>query len=561
MPVRFLFLILLFTVIGIEGSHSQNTPPQGSDGILQTFHGRASQTTPPFSVTADHWEVRWTAQWKLNVSVVAADGSVVAGATTPFAGGALYVAKGGTYHLQIDSAAPPMPPQNNSNNNGGSTGLENTINGGNDNSPSNQNSNPPQDPQAIRMEQFANGRWEVEVVDMNSATAKNTSSMFGFGGGMPNYVLPATTVAGAGVDSSTPDAPAASATPPIPAGKMTEDQARAVVLITGDNAEGTGFMIKTPDGPAVVTNIHVIANNPNLKITTNTGALVTVLSEKGASDRDLAMLAIKDDGYSYLDVDTNISQTVQPGDEVITPGNSQGGEVMLNTSGKVLGIGPERIEFDNPIYHGNSGGPVFHTKSGKVLGVVTEAIKVDVSNDLDKASFASRNSAISGSMRYFGLRLDTVSAWIPIDSRTFQIETAFLDQFHQQSERLDSYLNSSDNNNNQSEDSNGGDSSSNSVDAKLYLSDEKIMKANNSYVEQASGSDTSQKIDSLRDLLFDLQSIADTNVSQIQNTNNFYSFDRDRARDELAYRKALKDELDSIGNNVDRLGSLPHVSN
>ena len=110
---------------------------------------------------------------------------------------------------------------------------------------------------------------------------------------------------------------------------------------------------------------------------------------------------------------------------------------MLNTQGKVLGIGPERIEIDNPIYHGNSGGPVFHTKSGKVLGVVTEAMKVDVTDALDKASFASRNSAISGSMRYFALRLDTVSTWLPIDSRRFQNETTFLDQFHEQSRRLD----------------------------------------------------------------------------------------------------------------------------
>jgi hypothetical protein len=57
-----------------------------------------------------------------------------------------------------------------------------------------------------------------------------------------------------------------------PTVKLTEDQAREVVLIKGDHAQGTGFLIKTPDGPVVVTNIHVISNNPNLKITTNSGA-------------------------------------------------------------------------------------------------------------------------------------------------------------------------------------------------------------------------------------------------------------------------------------------------
>ena len=398
--------------------------------------------------------------------------------------------------------------------------------------------------------------WKVEVVDMGSATAQDPASF------LPNFNFPTS-----GSVASMPGAFAAAQTPPgasAPAVKLTEDQARAVVLIKGDNAEGTGFMIKTPDGPAIVTNIHVIANNPNLKITTNTGALVKVLSEKGASDRDLALLAIQDAGYNYLEMAPDISQIVQPGDDVVAPGNSQGGEVMLNTAGKVLGIGPVRIEIDNPIYHGNSGGPVFHTKSGKVLGVVTEAMKVDMSNDLDKASFASRNSAISGTMRYFGLRVDTVSAWVPIDSRRFQIETTFLDQFHEQSRRLDAYLNPPKRNRNQSGYYNDGNNNNDNNDdtvSKIYLGDEKIMKANNGFTQRASGSDTSQRIEALKGLLFDLQCVADLNVNQIQNANNFYSFDRERAHDELDYRKALKAELNSIGNDIERLGGLPHASN
>jgi hypothetical protein len=350
--------------------------------------------------------------------------------------------------------------------------------------------------------------------------------------------------------------PAANPTPDAPV-KLSEDQARAVVLIKGDKAEGTGFLIKTPNGPAVITNIHVIADNPNVKITTNTGALVTVLSQKCASDRDLAMLAVQDEGYSYLEMAPDISKVVQPGDDVVTPGNSEGGEVMLNTAGKVLGVGPERIEIDNPIYHGNSGGPVFHPKSGKVLGVVTEAEEVDLSDSLDKTSFASRNSAIAGKMRYFALRLDTVAQWIDVDPRAFSVETAFLDQFEDQSERLDAYLNRSDNSN-----SNASPNGSTSDDkSKIYLDDEKIMRAENNYQSNANGADTEQHIEALRNLLFDLQGIADTHFSDIQNADNFYPFDRDRAHDEMAYRKALKDELDSISNNIERLGHLPRTNN
>ena len=198
-----------------------------------------------------------------------------------------------------------------------------------------------------------------------------------------------------------------------PTVKLTEDQARAVVLIKGDNAEGTGFLVKMPDGPVVLTNIHVISSNPNLKITTSTGVPITIVSYKGATDRDLVMIAIKDGDFKYLDLATDISASVQPGDEVITPGNSEGGEVMLNTDGKILGIGPDRIEFDNPIYHGNSGGPVFHVKSGKVIGIVTQAMKVDTTDALDKASYANRNSAIAHSMRYFGFRSTTSPAGKP----------------------------------------------------------------------------------------------------------------------------------------------------
>ena len=327
-----------------------------------------------------------------------------------------------------------------------------------------------------------------------------------------------------------------------PTVKLTEDQARAVVLVKGDNAEGTGFLVKTADGPVVYTNIHVISDNPNLKITTNTGTPITILSYKGATDRDLAMISIKDGDFKYLDLATDVSGTVQTGDEVVTPGNSEGGEVMLNTGGKILGIGPDRIEFDNPIYHGNSGGPVFHVKSCKVIGIVTEAMKVDTTDALDKASFANRNSAISHSMRYFGFRIDNVPGWEAYDWRRFQNETAFLDQFDLRSQYLDSFLNAP--NDNKPEDN-------------TWQKDDQIVKANSGFFEQANGADTSQQVDADRVMWGEISDLARTDMDAIQNPNNFYAFDQQRAGDEAAYRKALQTELEKINANVSQLGSLP----
>ena len=131
-----------------------------------------------------------------------------------------------------------------------------------------------------------------------------------------------------------------------------------------------------------------------------------------------------------------------------------------------------------------------------------------------------------------------------------QMETVLLDQFHEQSRRLDAFLNST--------------SNAESVRGKQRKQRRQDLperrKNHEGQCELSSGSlgrDTAQRIDALREFLFDLQSIAALNVEQMKNPSGFYSFDKSRAQDELDYRNALKAELDSIGNNVDRLGRLP----
>ncbi len=364
----------------------------------------------------------------------------------------------------------------------------------------------------------------------------------------PAPSIPASTV--------TPVTAANAAAPAVPAqasaGTLTPQQvntliSNSVVMVKGDRAEGTGFLVQTANGPSVITNLHVLAANPNVKIMAPNGTVITPTGFNGAADRDLALFTIRDAGYTYLPLATNLN-SIQTGDEVITPGNSEGGNVVLNTKGKVLAIGPDRVEIDNPIYHGNSGGPVFDTKSGTVIGVVTEAMKVDVGDDLDKASFASRNSAISGSMRYFALRLDTVQTWEAYDQASFLNQTTFLDQFHEQSLRLDSYLNPPKTPNAATADSDN--------DSKLYLSDERIVKARDDFASHVDNSDTSSKIDLLRQLAFDLDAIADRDVVNVQNMSNFYSYEQQEARDEMSYRKALKAEIDSFSDDISRIGSL-----
>jgi hypothetical protein len=494
-------------------------PVRADSQVVQKFKGDKPATTAVFTV-GDKWELVWDSPMPVRITLLSADGTIMAGTAGVFRG-SLYQPKGGKFYLQVDSNV---------------QGLQSSM--------------PP---------------WHISVVQTDDASlsapgpghdltfvppAVQPPAPDGTPGPSTAAATPAAIPPGT-MAAPSPAAAAPAAAPPGPG--LSEEKAAAVVLIEGDKAEGTGFLVKMPDGPAVITNLHVLANNPNIRILTNTGQQITVLGLKGATDRDLASFSIQDDHYNYLDLATDVGGTVQPGDDVITPGNSQGGEVMLQTHGTVLGVGPQRVEFSNPIYHGNSGGPVYHTKSGKVLGVVTEAIEVDTSDSLSKASFASRDSAIKSSMRYFGLRLDTVPSWEPYDMARYQNETTFLDQFHEQSRRLDSYLNSS-----SDTDSSNPNADSSVPNSKLYLTDEKICKAQDEFTSSISGADTAQRLDAAREWLFAMNSIVESNLGPIQDPNNFYQFDRQRAQQEAAYRNALKAELDSFGDDLSRIQSVAH---
>jgi S1-C subfamily serine protease len=494
-------------------------PVRADNQVVQKFADTKSATTAVFTV-GDKWEVLWDSPMPVRITLLSPDGTIVAGTAGVFRG-SLYQPKGGKYYFQVDSNVP---------------GFQGTM-----------------------------PAWHLSVIetDSSSTPAPGPSRDVTF---VPSAVLPpapdvssgsTTAAASPGAAPLTPPPPTPAAVPtPSPTGApsgLPEDKSTAVVMIEGDNVEGTGFLVKMPDGPAVITNLHVLANNPNIRILTNTGQQITVLGLKGASDRDLAYFSIKDDNYSYFDLNTNIAATVQPGDDVITPGNSQGGEVVLQTHGTVLGVGPQRIEFSNPIYHGNSGGPVYHTKSGKVLAVVTEAVQVDNSDALSKASFGNRDSAIKSSMRYFGLRIDSVPSWETYDMGRYQNETAFLDEFHEQSRRLDSYLNSS-----SDTDSNSSNADSGTPNSKLYLTDEKICKAQDDFTSAINGADAAQRLDACREWLFAMDNIVDLNVGPIENPENFYQFNQQRAREEAAYRKALKVELDSFSDDLSRIQGVAH---
>ena len=340
-------------------------------------------------------------------------------------------------------------------------------------------------------------------------------------------------------------------TPPA-SRQLTDAQGRAIVLVKGDDSEGTGFLTHDKDGtPVVITNNHVLFDNPNVKITTTDGRLVPVLAYRGATDRDLVMMTIKDDHYSYVDLAANVDHLVKEGDEVLTPGNSEGGEVFLDTSGEIKAIGPEKIEISNPIFHGNSGGPVLHVASGQVVGAVYMSSLVHPHDLFDAASLANPASAL-GKTRYFAVRIDTVPAWETYDWNRFLTETAFLHSFHRQTRLLDSLLNGARYEKAGLPVTSGDEGFF--PNSHLFASDERLAALAEAYHQQAVNADKSQQTDALRELCSGLIDYASTNAADIARPQNFYQFDRARATAEIAYRKYLIDQLNNVGDRISDLG-------
>lgn len=206
----------------------------------------------------------------------------------------------------------------------------------------------------------------------------------------------------------------------------------ALVLLEGDNGSGTAFICKVRGIPFLVTNIHMLgcadaaesygSGLDEIRAKTLDGRKITLLSIYGAEDHDLCILRFAEEA-EYADIalefEPSVGDAVQVGDPIVIPGNSKGGGTMIWTEGKVVGVGPTKIEHDAPVYEGNSGSPIIHIPSSKVVGVLSYAEQVPIENYFDEESFKNKASAIKSKVRYYGYRLDSATKWYAIDLPRF----------------------------------------------------------------------------------------------------------------------------------------------
>jgi hypothetical protein len=106
---------------------------------------------------------------------------------------------------------------------------------------------------------------------------------------------------------------------------------------------------------------------------------------------------------------------------VVVLGNAEGQGVINTITGKIVGIGPDRIEIDAPIVHGNSGSPIIHLKSGKVIGVATYLW-------IKNYDTTTNEKMAKPVVRRFGYRIDNVKSWQAVDWRSFSAQAAEMEK-------------------------------------------------------------------------------------------------------------------------------------
>ena len=314
----------------------------------------------------------------------------------------------------------------------------------------------------------------------------------------------------------------------------------SLVLIKGDAGQGTGVLVQLPDGPVIVTSFHVIAGNPNFHFTTHAGVEVPVLSLGGAGDRDVALLGIEDNNYHYLKLAQKVDDTVQTGDEVVTPGDGDGGVLKFDTTGKVAAIDPDRIEIDLPAYQGKGGGPVVDQESGFVVGVMAFAVKTSPADFVNKAaSFGKAGPPDTSDQRHSALRIDTVTQWEEYDMSTVGTQSTFLRNFHENSRCLDSYLNGPVN-------ETQGFVAAGQPDSNYYQRSPQLRSFTDPSALRKSDHG-GLGMNAVHYALLDCMNFAQQDFVAIQNSSNFYPFEWTLAQEELAYRQALISELQRMG--------------
>jgi len=190
-----------------------------------------------------------------------------------------------------------------------------------------------------------------------------------------------------------------------------EIDAGALVVISSDDSEGSGFIAEMRGRTFLVTNIHVLGAARGASIRTLDGERITLPSHVYISrKRDIAIVPIEWEG-AILPLSQSLSfDEVDIGQAVTVIGNSDGARVGSRLKGKITGIGPDELQVSAKFVPGNSGSPIVHDALGTVVAIASHLKDFSVKSKSKSKSKSTKDSE-QADIRRFGYRLDGEIEW------------------------------------------------------------------------------------------------------------------------------------------------------
>jgi hypothetical protein len=201
-------------------------------------------------------------------------------------------------------------------------------------------------------------------------------------------------------------------------GRIVQDSRGSLVFVEGGGGAGSGFVCRMKEGVFLLTNQHVMAGMNAARFTRLDSTPITAGGGTAAVGHDLIRFALQAE-TNPLTAMYDIEKEVRIGDDIVVLGNSEGARVIQPLEGKLIGIGPDRIEVTAQFVPGNSGSPIVHVASGKVIGIATYLIQ---------RRFTELTDGTEAKVRRFGFRLDSAKQWQPLNWQVFQQDKATMDR-------------------------------------------------------------------------------------------------------------------------------------
>ncbi|MDF3055871.1 MAG: hypothetical protein K0R17_86 [Rariglobus sp.] len=204
----------------------------------------------------------------------------------------------------------------------------------------------------------------------------------------------------------------------------------ACLVMSNAAGTGTGFIVKQRGGYYLVSNQHVINGPAPHKYEKSDGIVLRPLKGWLAGDRDIVIYSLDGTHAHYLEVETEFD-AVALGEEVMIYGNALG-EGMRLSEAKIIRKTSSEIEISGGIVPGNSGGPIIRKKNGKLLAVATYAT---VHNTQFRSISDYVEAAGLPKVRFYGVRIDTITSPVDFDLKQFLQEAAQLEADAKQLDR------------------------------------------------------------------------------------------------------------------------------